>query len=403
MFSPRRGYGLFQAQDGTRCEAIAARTADGGASFFPAKRVTSWNCNGNAPVLSIAADSAGAGRRRGPIRVYLGYAPGCGTTTAMLEEALRRQSRGTDVVIGAVGTRDREQLTALTEQLEVIGDGATLDTEAVLARRPDVVCVDELTEAAAPTPITPAGSAEPRFAAARRLADAGITVVGTVSLGKLDAAGFDDSALLALADEIELVDVPPSILIDRVTRGEIVPADQIAGALQTTYATDALRADREHAFRIVGVHGERQLAGYSGDSGRASQLAPDELWPSILGCLSAAPGMDYLIRRSAAIAAQVDGVFRVAVVSSSQPDPELDRLVAAYAALTEQLGGEFVALTGSAPAIALADYAAGHQVTELVLPRSSAGSVARFPVLRELARLTVDAELHVLPAEQEAG
>ena len=108
-------------------------------------------------------------RRRGAIRVYLGYAPGCGTTTAMLEEANRRAARGSDVVVGAVDARDREDVVAELEHLEVIGDGATLDTAAVLARRPEVVCVDDLTAGTT--------SAERRFAAARRLADAGITVV----------------------------------------------------------------------------------------------------------------------------------------------------------------------------------------------------------------------------------
>src|SRR4029077_11123417 len=86
-----------------------------------------------------------AERRRGAIRVYLGYAPGCGTTTAMLEEAARRQARGTDVVIGAVAVPDRGHVAAELEGLELIGDGRTLDTDAVLARRPEVVCVDELT------------------------------------------------------------------------------------------------------------------------------------------------------------------------------------------------------------------------------------------------------------------
>ena len=71
---------------------------------------------------------------------------------------------------------------------------------------------------------------------------------------------LDETALLALADEIELVDVPPSILIDRVRRGQIVPPDQVGQALETTFAPDVLRAERERAFRIVAEHGERRLA-----------------------------------------------------------------------------------------------------------------------------------------------
>ncbi len=359
------------------------------------------------PAGQQGATADGARRRRGPIRVYLGYAPGCGTTTAMLEEALRRQSRGTDVVVGAVQAHDREQLTGLLEQLEVIGDGSTLDTEAVLARRPDVACVDELTAGTT--------TAEPRFAAARRLADAGITVVGTVQLGNLEpdrvagqplgvtAAGLDENALVAIADEIELVDVPPSILIDRVRRGEVVPPDQVEQALETTYAMDSLRADRERAFRLVAAHGERQLAAYTGDDRDALPLAAHERWPSILACLSPRPGMERLIRRSAAIAAQVDGVFGAAVVQLARPGPAEDQLLLDYAALTEQLGGEFVVLDGPAEAAALARYAADHQVTELVLTRSPAGSLGRNLTLRELSRLTSDTEVHLLPEDDRTS
>ncbi len=335
-------------------------------------------------------------RRRGAIRVYLGYAPGCGTTTAMLEEANRRAARGSDVVVGAVDARDREDVIAELEHLEVIGDGSILDTAAVLARRPEVVCVDDLTAGTT--------SAERRFAAARRLADAGITVVGTVHLGRLggevaggQAAFLDEGALLALADEIELVDVPPSILVDRVSRGQIVPPELVPQALTTTFAPEVLRAERERAFRIVAEHGERRLAAYTGEP-----VTPEtDRRPSILACAAPWAGMEPLIRRSAALAAQVDGVFRVATVRLSQPGSAEEGLLAAYAALTEQLGGEFVPLTAPAAAPALAEFADAHEVTELVLTRAYPNPAGRYPVLRELARLSRDVELHVLPAETD--
>jgi len=335
-------------------------------------------------------------RRRGAIRVYLGYAPGCGTTTAMLEEANRRAARGSDVVVGAVDAPDREDVTAELEHLELIGDGSTLDTSAVLARRPEVVCIDDLTAGTT--------SAERRFAAAKRLAEAGITVVATVRLGNLGgapeggpAAFLDQTALFALADDIELVDVSPPILIDRVRRGQIVPAEQISTALATTFAPETLRAERERAFRLVAELGERQLRAYTGE---ATDYEPDRQ-PSIVACAAPWPGMEPLIRRSAALAAQVSGEFRVAVVRQSQPGTPEDMLLADYAALTEQLGGEFVALTAAAPAAALADYALDRDATELVLARTHPSPGGRHPVLRDLAKLASDVELHVLPAEHE--
>ena len=346
-------------------------------------------------------DAEAAGRpqrRRGAIRVYLGYAPGCGTTTAMLEEANRRHSRGTDVVVGAVDAPQREDIATELEHLELIGDGTVLDTAAVLARRPEVVCIDDLTAGTA--------SAERRFAAARRLADAGITVIGTVQLGELaggrPAALLDEAGLLALADEIELVDVSPTILRDRIRRGEIVPPEAVEHALETTFALAALQAERERAFRIVAEHGERQLAAYAGapDDLASAGVADTERRPSILACAAPLPGMERLIRRAAALAAQVDGDFRVAAVRLSEPGGDEDQLLAGYMALTEQLGGEFAVLTGPAPAPALAAYASQHRVTELVLSRAEPNPAGRYPVLRELARLVHDTELHVLPVDR---
>ncbi|HXZ66258.1 MAG TPA: hypothetical protein VEH05_16080, partial [Streptosporangiaceae bacterium] len=360
---------------------------------------------GSAPVT---ADGAAAPRHRGTIRVYLGYAPGCGTTTAMLEEAGRRRSRGGDVVVGAVDAHDREGVLAELEGLELVGDGRTLDTAAVLARRPEVVCIDDLTAGTT--------TAESRFAAARRFAEAGITVVGTVQLGRLGVAPaggpvlLDEAGLLALADEIELVDVPPSILTDRVRRGEIVPADQVAQALATTYAPDVLRAERERAFALVAEHGEQRLAAYAGEPATGFEEAPGEdRQPSILACAAPRPGMEALIRRAAAQAAGVDGVFRVATVRTAQPGQ--DGVVAEYGTLTEQLGGEFVVLTAASSAAsrgapstaaALAEFAAQNKVTQLVLARTKPSPAGRYPVLRELMRQARDVELHVLPVE-EAG
>ncbi|HMG64076.1 MAG TPA: AAA-associated domain-containing protein, partial [Streptosporangiaceae bacterium] len=327
------------------------------------------------------ADSAHPGHpgptaRRPPraaVRVYLGYARGSGTTTAMLGEAVRRTSRGTDVVVAGVEPRGREGISALLDELTVIGDGASPDIAAIAARRPEVAFLDELTG------LTPAG--ESRLAAARRLADAGIAVVATAHLSGRADDDLDEAALLALADEIELVDVAPSALIERVRRGEIVPPDQVEAALATDYAPAELAARRERAFRIVAEHGDRRLAAYRADDRRRAD-SDDARPPAVLACVAPRPGMEDLIRRAAALAAQVDGEFLAATVTDG---PEPDPLVAGYAALAAQLGGELAVLSGSSPAAALAAYARERRVSEMVLARSSSGRPGRFPVLRGLA------------------
>jgi NitT/TauT family transport system ATP-binding protein len=340
--------------------------------------------------------AAAAPRRpRGAIRVYLGYAAGCGITTAMLEEAGRRRSRGSDVVVAAVDCRGREGVTAALDGLELIGDGITLDTDQVLARQPEVACIDDLS-------VTDAGGVS-RFAAAQRLADAGITVIATVHLSSLrgdDPAGgaLDEAAVLALADEIELVDAPPSVLADRVRRGEIVPAPQIEQALRTDYAAEPLGMLREQAFTVLAEHADRSLAGYRQD-GSADGTGER---PAILACAAPRAGMESLIRRSAALAAQLAGDFRVAVVQPRPPSAELEPVLAGYAALTAQLGGQFVRLQGTQAAAVLAEFARQHQVTELMLARDAEFATGRHQVLRELARRAGHAEVHVLPAERRA-
>jgi two-component system sensor histidine kinase KdpD len=308
----------------------------------------------------------------------------------MLEEAGRRRSRGADVVVATADCRGREGVSAALEGLEVIGDGTSLDTGAVLARRPEVVCIDDLSAA------DPSG--ESRFAAARQLADAGITVVATVHLGSLQdgdgAAGdtLEEAAVLALADEIELVDAPPSALTDRVKRGEIAPAGGAEHALQTDYSPETLGAKREQAFTIVAEHAERRLAAYRGSGATAG----GDTHPRILGCAAPRPGMEPLIRRSAALAAQLAGDFLVAVVTPGPASADLDQVLAGYAALASQLGGQLTALQGS-PADALARFAHRHQVTEMVLARDPGAS--RHRLLNELIRVAGDAEVHVLPAQ----
>ncbi len=197
------------------------------------------------------------------------------------------------------------------------------------------------------------------------------------------------------------MDVSPTILRDRVRRGEIVAPEQVEQALETTFTLHALGAERERAFRIVAEHGERQLAAYTGapDELTSAGVADTERQPSILACAAPWPGMERLIRRAAALAAQVDGEFRVAAVRLAEPGGDEDQMLAGYAALTEQLGGEFAVLTAPAPAPALAGYASQHRATELVLARAQPNPAGRYPVLRELARLIHDAELHVLPVD----
>jgi len=183
------------------------------------------------------------------------------------------------------------------------------------------------------------------------------------------------------------------VLADRVRRGEIVPAAGVEQAMRTDYAPQTLLAMREQAFSIVADHADRHLAAYRAGGRTAAAQAR----PRILGCASPRAGMEPLIRRSAALAAQVAGDLLVTVVQPSSPSAATERLVSGYAALTAQLGGEFAVLRG-APAAELTAFALAQQVTELVLARDTPVRAGRHRVLRELAGQSGAAEVHVLPA-----
>jgi K+-sensing histidine kinase KdpD len=182
-------------------------------------------------------------------------------------------------------------------------------------------------------------------------------VVATVNVS---SGSLDEPALLAFADEIQLVDVSPVML----------------GA-----PADSTPEHREEAFAIVAEHADRLVA----DSAER---------PVILACAAPEPGLEPLIRRGAALAAQVAGDFLVGVVQPPELADRLKQVLAGYAALTEQLGGQFTLLQG-APATALADFARKRHVTELLLPR--VGGASRHHMLRELVSRAGQAEVHLLP------
>jgi K+-sensing histidine kinase KdpD len=227
--------------------------------------------------------------------------------------------------------------------------------------------------------------------------------VATVHLGSMhgdgdtDGGPLDEAAVLAFADELELVDAPPSLLADRARRGELGPAAAAENALRTSYAPETLVSVREQAFGLAAEHADRRLAAYRRGEVAASTQAP----PVILACAAPEPGMEPLIRSAAALAARLAGTFMAAAVVPAPPASRPKTLLAGYATLAEQLGGQFAVRNG-APAAALTALADEHQVTEMLLARRTPARAGHHPVLRELVRAPGGAEVHVLPAGRSA-
>lgn len=331
---------------------------------------------------------------RGRLRVYLGMAPGVGKTYRMLEEGHRRAERGTDVVVGFVETHGRERTAALLEGLEVLPRrqleyrGVLVeesDAEALIARRPTVALIDELAHTNVP------GSArEKRWEDVEVVRDAGIHVISTCNVQHLesvaDVVGTITGAsireripdrVLDAADEVELVDMSPHALRQRMRHGNVYPPDRVTVALDRFFTEANLTALREIALRRVASTVdddlERQASGPSpmvdGVSERVMVLLED-------GAAGRAA-----IRRAASLAGLLHApllALRTDVPPADGPrgdEPGVTEAVA-YA---EDLGAEVVRASGPTSAESIADACHHRRVTHLVLPyRIPRGLLGRF-------------------------
>src|SRR5262245_48930011 len=228
-------------------------------------------------MLARAREERATGRGR--LRIYLGMAPGVGKTYAALQELQWRKARGADAVVGYVETYDRPQTIAQLEGLEVLPrrkiehGGATLeelDTEGVVARRPQVVLVDELAHTNAPGSLR-----EKRWQDVAAIRDAGIDVVSTMNVQHLESvADLVESitgapvrerlpdAVLDGAEEVELIDASPDALRQRILQGNVYPPERARAALEHFFRPGNLAALRELALRRTAEHVDEELQGY---------------------------------------------------------------------------------------------------------------------------------------------
>jgi two-component system sensor histidine kinase KdpD len=333
----------------------------------------------------------------------MGYAPGSGTTTAMLDEARRRTGRGTDVVVASYRVHgDPDQ--ALTG-LEVLGGQRSaaadraLDVEAVLARNPQVVCIDDLEG--------PDSQGRPRLEAVPRLLSAGITVLATLHLLSVRSAAEAVSGLLDrpltgtlveddfmnMIDELEVVDVPPEELLERIAEDRILTPAQRALAMQEELRPGVLATLRETALRICADHVDRQFVQDLRETGGGAQA---EVRGRIVLCLAVRPDSEERIRAAARYARMQDATFTVVSVRKPGLSEEEKRLLGSYAALTHRLQGEFVRLEGRSVAATLARFIQDSLATEVILGHRRRPRWRPWDTTSELIRLLQGVDIHIL-------
>ncbi len=348
-----------------------------------------------------------ASASRAGLRAYLGYARGVGTTIAMLDEASRRRQRGTDVVVAAVKTDGRTRCELALQGLEILGGPNSqavqghVDVAALLRRNPEVACLDDL--AALDTEGRPITESVPRLLGAGmmliatlHLTDIRSTVDGMgVMLGDRPEHVVDDS-FLDLVTELEIVDITPSLLDERLRRGEIVPSSEAAQARARAFRPEVLESLREMAFRLLAEHTDRRLVAYMRDRGIET---PWEVKPRVMLCVPPRPGMEEVIAITASLAARLDGKMTAVTVRDRKRSDEEMQLLGTYAALTHQADGTFITLYEKDPASALTHYARKILATEIVVTRGR----GRRGTLRKLIELLTDVDVHVLPNPHEAA
>jgi len=365
---------------------------------------------GEEMLARVRAESPGG---RGRLRVYLGMAPGVGKTFRMLEEGHRRVDRGTDLVVGYVEGHGRPHTVALLDGLEIVPRRRVeyrgvvveeMDTDAVIARRPTVALVDELAHTNAP------GSARPkRWEDVEAIRDAGIHVVTTMNVQHLenvaDAVATITGApvnerlpedVLLGADEIELVDMSPHALRQRMKHGNVYPPERTQIALEKFFTEANLTALRELSLRIVAQRVEGQL------EGALAGLALPLVTERVLVLVDGSPASIRAIRRGAKLSASLHAaLFAVVVETPGSEGQSFDRSRDLQEALDDavDLGAEVVRVEARDIAAGLAQAAETHRATHLFLPYQDVSGLKRLregTLVDRLVERLPDVEIHVV-------
>lgn len=369
--------------------------------------------------LLQAARSEGAGRGR--LKIFLGAAPGVGKTYEMLLTAQARRREGVDVVVGVVETHGRAETLALLDGLDVIPrrivgykgrDLDEMDLDAVLARRPRLVLVDELAHTNAP------GSRHPkRFLDVEELLTAGIDVYTTLNIQHVESLNDVVAQITRIrvretvpdriidqADEIEVIDLTPDDLMQRLREGKVYVTKHAERALKHYFSPGNLTALRELALRRTAQRVDQQLLSHMQSNAIAGPWAAGE---RVLVCVSEDPRSAGLVRYARRLADRLRAPWAALSVETRRTlqlgQADRDRL-ADTLRLAEHLGGEAVTIPGTARLIAddVIAYAQDNNVTQIVIGkslRSRLFEILHGSVVHDLVRRSGNISVHVIAGD----
>ena len=363
--------------------------------------------------------------RTGKLRIFIGAAPGVGKTYEMLQTARARKRDGYDVVVGVVETHGRKETEALLEGLEVIPRRRVeyhgqwleeMDLDAIIARRPQMVLVDELAHTNAP------GSRHPkRYLDVEELLGHGINVYTTVNIQHIESLNdvvaqitrvrvretVPDS-IFDRADAVELVDLTPEDLIERLKEGKVYVPRQAERALEHFFSPTNLTALRELALRRTAERVDEQLLAQMQERAISGPWAAGE---RVLVCVSEDPRAAGLVRYAKRLADRLHAPWTALYIESPRSlqlsEVERDR-IADTLRLAETLGGEAMTIPGGDRAIAdsVTAYAHANNVTQIIIGKSTRSrwfEILHGSVVHDLVRRAGNISVHVIAGEEAAG
>jgi len=321
---------------------------------------------------------------RGRLKIFLGYAAGVGKTYAMLEAAHQRKAEGVNVVIGYIETHKRAETEALVADLDILPrkqveyHGAYLpemDVDAVLARHPALVLVDEFAHTNAP------GSRHPkRYLDVEELLAAGIDVYTTLNIQHLESLNDVVAQITGVivretvpdrvidaATEIELIDLPPGELLQRLKEGKVYLPEQAARAIEQFFRQGNLTALREMTMRRAAQRVDNQMRAYM----RTRAITgPWQATERLLVCLGPGQLGERLVRTTRRLADELNAEWFAVYVETPENgrlSPALRDQVAQRLKLAEELGARVKTMPGASVAEAVIAYARKHNVTKIIV------------------------------------
>ncbi len=357
-----------------------------------------------------------APKERGIFKLFLGYAPGVGKTYNMLSEGIRRHSRGEDVVVGIVETHGRKAVAELAGRLDSVPrrqmqyKGASfeeMDVDAILARKPQVVLVDEL----AHTNIE-GSKHRKRYEDVMELLDAKIDVISTMNVQHIESlAPLVQSItgvpvretvpdwVLQRVNEVVLADLTPEALQTRMRRGDIYPVDRAERALGHFFRPGNLIALRELALQQVAKAVDRSLESYLDREGTGSAAVRERIGV----CISSNPVAQYLIARAGRMANRIDAeLFVIYVDVGRDKGPEEQRTLAQNIQFAQNLGAKILRAKGTTVAEEVAKIVRENHITQVIFGRSAQSGWRRYLYLSAIHKFLRDAppvDVHIVTQE----